>query len=223
MAKPNWLSLQPNSGSGNGTIANSASEHTGRVARTGVVTVTGDGVATPATYNVTQTPKAEFASFNNGSEMAIAAAGGNITIAGKSNSSKLKFEWVTPSGKTHPEVTPEGDEEYAGVDLPSVTIPDTYTAAGSSAGNNTAISGDPGATEEFDFSIVLTFPANPVAVEIDRTLKVTCNGAQIAQIVTKQTAAAPTLSVSPLEITIPQAGTPAVDVTVTSNTGWTVS
>lgn len=223
MAKPNWLNIQPSSGSGNGTIANSAGAHTGRVARTGTVTVTAAGVATPATYDVTQTPKAEFASFNNGSEMAAPAAGGNLTIAGKSNSSKLKFEWVIPTGKTQPELTPEGDEEYAGVDLPAVTIPDTYTAAGATATNDTAISGDPGATEEFDFSIVLNFPVNPVAVEIDRTLKVTCNGAQVAQIVIKQTAADPTLSVSPAAITIPQAGTPAVDVTVTSNTSWEVS
>ena len=222
MAKPNWLNLQPNSGSGNGTIANSADPHTGRVARTGVVTVTGAGVAQPATYNVTQTPKAEFASFNNGSEMAVAAAGGVVTIAGKANSSKLKFEWVIPTGKTQPEVTPEGDEEYAGVDLPAVPIPETYTAAGQTTNNNTAISGDPGASEEFDFSIQLNFPANPVAVEIDRTLKVTCNGAQVAQIVTKQTAAAPALSVSPAEITIPQDGS-AVNVTVTSNTSWEVS
>lgn len=222
MAKPNWLILQPSSGSGNGTIANSASEHTGRVARTGTVTVTGDGVAQPATYDVTQTPKAEFASFNNGADMAVAAAGGVVTIAGKSNSSKLKFEWVIPTGKTQPEVTPDGDEEYAGVDLPAVTIPSTYTAAGSSADNDTAIPNDPGAAEEFDFSIQLNFPANPVPVEIDRTLKVTCNGAQVAQIVTKQTAGEPTLSVSPASITIPQAGT-AVDVTVTSNTSWEVS
>lgn len=222
MAKPNWLNLQPNSGSGNGTIANSADPHTGRVARTGVVTVTGAGVAQPATYNVTQTPKAEFVSFNNGSEMAVAAAGGVVTIAGKSNSSKLKFEWVIPTGKTQPEVTPEGDEEYAGIDLPAVTIPSTYTAAGSMVDNNTVIPNDPGAVEEFDFSIQLTFPANPVPIEIDRTLKATCNGAQVVQIVIKQTAGEPTLSVSPASITIPQAGT-AVDVTVVSNTSWEVS
>lgn len=222
MAKPNWLNLQPSSGSGNGTIANSASPHTGRVARTGVVTVTAAGVATPATYNVTQTPKAEFVSFNNGSEMAVATAGGNITISGKSNSSKLNFEWVIPSGKTQPEVTPDGDEEYAGVDLPSVVIPDTYTAAGTTTRNNTAIEDDPGASEEFDFNISLVFPENPVPVEIDRTLRVTANGSQVAQIVIKQTAAEPYIRVSPTDITIPQTGA-AVNVTVTSNTNWQLS
>lgn len=43
MAKPNWLVVNPSTGSGNGTISNSSSEHTGRVARTGTVTVTGVG------------------------------------------------------------------------------------------------------------------------------------------------------------------------------------
>ena len=43
MAKPSWLNLNPSTGSGNGTIANSASAHTGRTARTGTVTITGVG------------------------------------------------------------------------------------------------------------------------------------------------------------------------------------
>ena len=50
MAKPNWLNVSPESGSGNGTVSNSGAAHTGRVARIGNVTVTGVGVTTPATY-----------------------------------------------------------------------------------------------------------------------------------------------------------------------------
>ena len=45
MAKPQWLIINPASGSGNGSIANSAAAHTGRVAREGDVTVQGAGVA----------------------------------------------------------------------------------------------------------------------------------------------------------------------------------
>ena len=42
--KPSWLITNPaTGGSGNGAIQNSASEHTGRVARTGTVTVTATG------------------------------------------------------------------------------------------------------------------------------------------------------------------------------------
>lgn len=94
MAKPSWLKLNPSTGSGNGTIANSSDAHTGRTARTGTVTVTGVGVSTPSTYNVTQTPKSEFASFDNGSEMSAPKTAGTVTVEGKSNSSKLTFAWA---------------------------------------------------------------------------------------------------------------------------------
>ena len=202
MAKPAWLTVDPSTGSGNGTISNSASAHTGRVARTGTVTVTGTGVATPATYTVTQTPKAEFASFDDGESMAAGKAGGTVTVTGKSNSSKLTFSW-------------------AGT-VSDVSIPASYTAAGTTTSNGTAITGDPGATAEYAFSIALTFPANTTVSEITRSLIVTCNGSQSAQIAIVQSAGDATLSVSPSEITIPQAGT-AQTVTVTSNTSWTVS
>lgn len=202
MAKPNWLNVSPESGSGNGTISNSAAAHTGRVARIGNVTVTGSGVTTPATYKVTQEPKAEFASFNNGAEMAADKLGGKITIAGKTNSSKLTFAFV-------------GDAQQ-------VTLPANYQANGVSTANGVEVEGDPGAANEFAFSIELTLPENTTIEEVDRVLRVTANGGQSAQITIKQAAGDAYLSVEPLEITIPQDGS-AVSVNVTSNADWTVS
>lgn len=202
MAKPSWLNVTPQSGSGNDTISNSASEHTGRVARTGTVTVTGVGVSEPAIYQVTQSPKAEFVSFDNGAEMSAPKNGGAVTVTGKSNSQKLTFKW---SGS-----------------VLDVTIPETYTANGTSANNGEIISGDPGATAEFAFSLALTFPANTEVEEVQRILIVEANGGQSKQITIKQAAGDATLSVGPTEITIPQDGS-AVSVQVTSNTSWTVS
>lgn len=201
MAKPSWLNVSPTSGSGNGTISNSANEHTGRVARTGMVTVTGTGVSTPATYRVTQTPKEEFASFDNGASMSVDKVGGTVTVAGKSNTSALTFAWVGAS---------------------DVTLPTTYTAAGTSANNGEAITGDPGAASQYAFSVEFSFPENESIDDITRVLKVTANGGQTAQISLIQSAGDATLSVSPTEITIPQDGS-AVSVEVTSNTSWTVS
>lgn len=37
--KPSWLTVSPMSGSGNDTLQNTASVHTGRLVRTGTVTV----------------------------------------------------------------------------------------------------------------------------------------------------------------------------------------
>lgn len=202
MAKPAWLLIDPSTGSGNGTIANSASAHTGRVARTGTVTVTGTGVSTPATYTATQQPKAEFASFDNGAEMAASKAAGKVTVTGKSNSTKLTFSFA-------------GDA--LGVELPA-----SFTAAGVDTDNGVAVAGDPGATAEYAFSVELDFPLNDTIEEVVRTLVVTANGGQAAQIAIKQAAGDARLEVTPLEITIPQDGS-AVSVNVVSNTTWTVS
>lgn len=202
MAKPSWLNVTPQSGSGNGSISNSANAHTGRVARTGTVTVTGVGVGVPATYKVTQTPKEEFASFDNGAEMSAPKSGGAVTVTGKTNSSKLTFRW-------NGEVT-------------DVTIPETYQANGTATNNGEAIANDPGANAEFAFSIEFTFPANATIEEVERVLIVEANGGQSAQIIIKQAAGDATLSVDPTEITIPQDGS-AVSVQVMSNTSWTVS
>lgn len=201
--KPSWLITTPNQGSGNGSIENSASAHTGRVARTGTVTVTGVGVSSPQTYKVTQSPKSEFVSFNDGSEASAPKDGGNVTIQGKSNSKKLTFAWVGS--------------------VPDVTIPSNYQANGTSTANGAEITNDPGATSEFAFSLQLNFPENDDVEEITRTLKVTAEGGQTAQIAINQAAGDATLQLSESEITLPQEGRPAVSVNVTSNTTWTVS
>ena len=203
MSKPLWLNVSPTSGSGNGTISNSASKHTGRVARTGVVTVTATGVSTPKTYNVTQTPSAEFVSFNDGDSMSVSKGGGTITIQGKSNSSKLTFAWV--------------GESY------EVELPAQYTAAGISTNNGTAIAGDPGASAEFVFAVELEVPLNDTIEEVTRTLKVTANSTNITkQIAIVQAAGDPRISLSTNSITLDTNGT-AVSVNVSSNTTWTVS
>ena len=202
MAKPSWLTVAPLSGSGNGSISNSASAHTGRVARTGTVTVTATGVTDPETYAVTQTPKAEFASFDNGASMSASKEGGTVTVTGKSNSSKLTFSWAGQ--------------------VVDVQIPSTYLAAGVATDNGVAITGDPGATAEFAFSISLQFPANGTISTITRSLIVTDNAGNAVQIAIVQAEGDPTLSLSTDSITIPQAGT-AVSVNVTSNTSWAVS
>ena len=203
MSKPLWLNVSPTNGSGNGTISNSASKHTGRIARTGVVTVTATGVSTPETYTVTQTPSEEFVSFNDGDSMSVSKEGGLVTIQGKSNSSKLTFAWI--------------GESY------EVELPTSYTAAGLSTNNGEAIAGDPGASTEFAFTVELEVPLNDTIEEVTRTLKVTANSTNVTkQIAIVQAAGDPRISLSTNSITIDTNGT-AVSVNVSSNTTWTVS
>lgn len=202
MAKASWLHLDPASGSGNGSIINTASVHTGRQARSCIVTVTAAGVSKPATYKVTQSPKTEFVQFENGAEMSAPKAGGTLTIVGKTNSNALTFAWVGS--------------------VPDIQIPSSYQANGSQTNNSATVEGDPGATSEFEFSIVLNFPENKEIVEKERVLKVTAAGGQIAQITIKQAAGDAFITISPLEITLDASGE-AKSVTVNSNTTWTAS
>ena len=206
MAKPSWLVLNPTTGSGNGSIANSSNAaHTGRVARTGTVTVTAVGVDAPVTYKVTQSPKAEFVSFDNGAEMAVSKEGGEVTVSGKSNASKLTFSWATKA-------------RVAG----DVDIPTTYQANGVTTDNGVEITGDPGATAEFPFSVTLNFPLNDTIEEIVKNLVATTTGSISAQIALKQAAGDAYLRVGPIEITLTAEGTP-VNVNIESNTSWTAS
>ncbi|MFR1955861.1 BACON domain-containing protein [Phocaeicola coprophilus] len=80
--KPSWLTVSPMAGSGNDTLQNTASAHTGRLVRTGTVTVTAVGVSLPKTYSVTQEAKAEFISIDNGATMAADKSGGKVTVTG---------------------------------------------------------------------------------------------------------------------------------------------
>lgn len=200
--KPSWLTVSPMSGSGNDTLQNTAIVHTGRLVRTGTVTVMAVGVSLPKTYSVTQEAKAEFITIDNGSSMAAEKGGGIVTVTGKSNSAALTFAWV-------------GDDLEA-------TIAAQYTAGGKSTNNGENIDGDPGATAEYNWSVELTLPANETVEQIDRTLKVSNGSSLSKQIVIQQTAGDATLSLSESSITIPADGS-AVNVNVYSNTSWTVS
>lgn len=202
MAKPSWLTTDPNSGSGNGSISNTASVHTGRLVRTGTVTVTAVGVAEPKTYTVTQKAKAEYVSFDDGVEMSAPKQGGALTVLGKSNSAALTYAWVG--------------------DVSDVELPTQYKANGAATNNGEAITGDPGATAEYASSIELNLPENNTVDEVERIIKVTAQGGQSAQITIKQAAGDAFLTIEPTEITLEADGS-AVSVTVQSNTTWTVS
>ena len=203
MAKPSWLTVAPTSGSGDGTITNTGLEHTGRVLRTGTVTVTGDGVAGSKAYTVNQEPKPEFVELDNGASMSVSKEGGKVKVAGKSNSNALSFAFVGEAG--------------------GASIAASYTAAGKSAANGSEIEGDPGAVAQYNFVVEVTVPENTTVDAVSRTVKVSNGGAVAAQIVLNQTAGDAFLNLDKETITLPWEGTPAQVVNVDSNTSWNVS
>lgn len=211
MAKAAWLTVNPASGNGNATVQNTGTVHTGRKQRETTVTGVAVGVSPNKTYKVIQKGKPEFVSFTNGAETTVGKAGGTLTITGKTNSSKLNFELVNL--KTRAVVA-------GGLKL---TLPSTYTAGGVKTTNNVAITGDPGAQQEFEFSITFTgIAANTTIDELTAAMKVTTAGGQSAQIQIKQSAGDPVFSFGQETITLEARGT-AVSQTIVSNTSWELS
>lgn len=211
MAKAAWLTVNPTSGNGNATVQNTGTVHTGREQRETTVTGVAVGVSPNKTYKVIQKGKPEFVSFTNGAETTVGKAGGTLTITGKTNSSKLNFELVDLEARAVVE---------GGLKL---TLPSKYTAGGVETTNNVAITGDPGAQQEFEFSITFTgIAANTTIDELTAAMKVTTAGGQSAQIQIKQSADDPVFSFGQETITLEASGA-AVSQTIVSNTSWELS
>jgi hypothetical protein len=211
MAKAAWLTVNPASGNGNATVQNTGTVHTGREQRETTVTGVAVGVSPNKTYKVIQKGKPEFVSFTNGAETTVGKAGVTLTITGKTNSSKLNFELVDLEARA---------VVAGGLKL---TLPSKYTAGGVETTNNVAITGDPGAQQEFEFSITFTgIAANTTIDELTAAMKVTTAGGQSAQIQIKQSAGDPVFSFGQETITLEASGA-AVSQIIVSNTSWELS
>lgn len=205
MAYASWANPNKTSGNGNDTVSWSASAHTGREARQTTATFAASGVESK-TLTIIQSGKTEFVSFDSATA-AIDKTGGTLTITGTSNSSKLTFALTGTNGI-------------------GLVLPSSYTANSVNTNNGTAITGDPGAAQQYAFSITFSnIDENTTISSKTSQLTVTPNSGSSAAVVCTITQAAGDayLTISPNTITIPAAGTPAQSVTVSSNTNWTIS
>ena len=205
MAYASWANPNKTSGNGNDTVSWSATAHTGREARQTTATFAASGVESK-TLTIIQSGKTEFVSFDSATA-SVDKTGGTLTITGKSNSSKLTFALTGTNGI-------------------GLTLPTKYKANSVDTNNGTAITGDPGAAQEYVFSITFTgIDENTTIDPKVSQLTVTPNSGSSAAVTCTITQAAGDayLTISPTTITIPAAGTPAQSVTVSSNTNWTIS
>lgn len=200
MAKANWAEVSPQSGSGNATVnVSSKAPHTGREVRRTVLTITAANVEAKTVDVIQQGKPAYVDAVDN----AAAEKGGqNVTISGKSNAAKLTF--TLGSGNL------------------TITLPSQYTAGGVKTNNGTAISGDPGAAAEYDFSIVISVPANTSTGELSRQIVVTDGEGHTDTCLLTQTAGDASLIVSKTSIELAYTGE-AVSFDITSNTSWVIS
>ena len=208
-----WIQLSANSGTGNKTITVNVTPYNGRTNRTGMVTVTTTtgGASVIRTLMITQSAKAEYVTFGSPS-YSIGKAGGTLNLIAVSNAKGLKFDVV------------------AGGDFP-VSSSGTFSVKGLTTGttiasvaNNGYLSPDLGASEAFQATLVLTIPANYTINQRSVQMKVTTkDGGVIATVTITQTAGDVSFSFTPKSGRLTYSGTPAVTVSVSCNTTWTLS
>ena len=197
-----FVTVDPVSGSGDQAVSISGDKYTGRLERTAnLIVVTNGGVQKALVVN--QAAAAESVT-SDSPTATVAKTGGNVTITGKSNSTKLTFA-ATPA-------------EENGLTL---QLPENYTAAGKQTANGAIIADDPGATGEFVWSITISnVPANVSIEELVAMLSVTAAGGQKAQVTITQAAGDSTLEIDKETINFDVNGS-AQTVNVTSNDEWT--
>lgn len=197
-----FVTVDPVSGSGDQAVNFSGEKHTGRLQRTINLTVSTNGGAKKALV-VNQAAAAEVVR-SDSPNASVKKTGGNVTITGKSNSTKLTFA-VTPAKEN-------------GLTL---QLPANYTAAGKVTANGAVIADDPGAAGEFVWSITISdVPANVTIEELTATLKVTAAGGQTANVTVTQAAGDSTIELDKGTINLDVNGTQQT-VNVTSNDSWT--
>ncbi|MBQ5844257.1 MAG: hypothetical protein IIW52_05320 [Alistipes sp.] len=199
MAKASWVKVSPASGSGNVNVnVSSNTEHTGRVARTTILTWKAANVA-DVQRTVNQAGKPEYVDIADAAS--ADKAGKVVTISGVSNSKRLTFSLGTG------ELT--------------ITLPTTYTANSITTNNGANINGDPGAASEYPFSITINVPANTSTSSKSRQIVVTDDGGNQDVCVLTSAAGDAYISVQMGDIELDYKGT-AVTIAVESNTTWTI-
>lgn len=201
MAYASWVTPNKTSGNGNDTVAWTGSAHTGRSSRQTTATFSASGVESKV-LTIIQAGAAEFVAMDD--TAAVSKTGGTLTISGTSNSSKLTFSLTGTNGI-------------------GLVLPTKYTAASVQTNNGAAITGDPGAAQQYAFSITFTgIEENTSVAALVSQLTVTTNGGQTDTCEITQAAGDAYLTISPTTINLTAAGT-AVNVSVSSNTSWSIA
>lgn len=198
-----FFKVSPSAGADNAALTiTSLSAHTGRLSRSATFTVkTTQTPVVTKTVTVKQSPKTEFITFDPIAD--VPAAGGKITITGKSNVAIIGCNLRTSCSD--------------------------FTVAGVAATFDTAISGDPGATAEYTFSVKLLVAANTtaraktIAFVLSRGAFASASADKKITLSLRQLAAAPTLTVDTEAPTLAAAASATATVNVTSNADWTLS
>ena len=192
-SKPSWITLSAVEGTGNSQVDVTAPVYKGREGRSGSITVTVEDLT---------------------EDVAIQQSGSNIwDVTTKS----LAFVKTGEAKKF------TGNANLASITFAVDSDASSWLTAGKLVVNkeqynsDAAIKGDPGASNVYAFEITFTAAANPTVKT--RSGHITVNGQKYT---VTQAAGDATLSVSPTSLTFAAAGETR-QITITTNTAWTIS
>lgn len=161
---PSYLSWVPKTGTGNAQIKiNSATPYKGRSDRTTKIPGKIVGKSNSVTVTVVETAAAEYITPNSLS-ISVAKGGETIHVIGKSNSKLLTFTWKTNFGIAN----------VTSFKVNSSTI----------ATSGTAIVGDPGATGEYTYDVIVVVPKNETIIARSATLEIKGEGSTVVKTIT---------------------------------------
>lgn len=175
MAKASWCTVAPMSGSKNGSIAISASAHTGRVACNTNVTVTNaNGTRSTAAIAVSQAGAA-VASTIDATKPDIPKTGGKVVVNGTSNSQKLRF-FVRAFIKGQVVLLPIVNGLTGTISINGGTaiplVKETHSNPLWAVFNVYVPSGDSGAAAKYNYVLNLVFGASNFAIDMGYKIRV---------------------------------------------------
>jgi len=199
MAIPAWLIVNPTLGSGNASVSISALEYTGRVYRYYNLKV-----KTQTLQEIVGVGQAAKPLFLTVGDKTVSSDGGSVLITGKSNGEGVAFMSMPTSGDVNVQLT----------------LPTSYIAAGITVNMGTPIPGDPGASNEYDFSLTVDFPKNETTKQRKAAIYVSSGGVSEMVYIT-QYEGVETLSTDPISVGVNYLGEDQV-LNIISNTDWEI-
>lgn len=192
-AKPSWITLDAVEGTGNSQVDVTALAYKGRNGRSGLITVAVEDL----TENVTLQQKGSTIWDVTTQSLAFVKGGENKKFIGNSNLAAITFAVDSNASEwlTAGKLIVNEKEYNSGAE----------------------IEGDPGADDVYAFEITFAAAANPTVNT--RTGNITVNGQKYT---VTQAAGDATLTVSPMSLTFTAAGE-TKQITITTNTAWTIS
>ena len=192
-AKPSWITLSAIKGTGNSQVEVTAPVYKGRNGRSGLITVTVEDL----TDDVTLQQRGSTIWDVTTKSLAFVKTGEDRKFTGNSNLASITFavDSNASSWLTAGKLVVDKKEYNSGA----------------------VIEGDPGANNIYAFEITFTATVNPTVST--RTGNITVNGQKY---IVTQAAGDATLSVSPTTLTFAATGETR-QITITTNTAWTIS